>query len=360
MINKEISSKVLTVGLQYQNHRGGIGGVIEVYQNYFANFNFICTYGITNSKSEIVFNFMRSIVNLFAILIKNKKIELVHIHGAAKGSVFRKYVVFNICKRVFGKKVIYHSHASEMEVFFQRSPPIVKWLCRDFFNSVDIVICLSRSWESFYTANFNCKKIEILENIVPEQPLKKVKPRSVPLRLLFLGRIGQRKGIFDLVEVISENKHEFEDKIRLTIGGDGEGAKLTKIIEEQRLQKLIDYRGWISGRQKEELLQCCDVYILPSYNEGLPISILEAMSYGLVIVSTTVGGIPEIINDNKNGYLFEPGDKKEILGIIRRLMEGGDLFDKYRNRSYEVITDYYPSKVIPKLEKIYRSLTDKK
>src|SRR5690606_2820076 len=110
MINKELSSKVLTVGLQYRNHRGGIGGVIDGYSSYFEEFNFICTYGITTSKIKIVLNYIRSVIQLFIDLLKNKHIKIVHIHGAAKGSVFRKYFIFNISKRIFNKKVIFHSH----------------------------------------------------------------------------------------------------------------------------------------------------------------------------------------------------------------------------------------------------------
>ena len=187
--------------------------MIEGYSSYFEEFHFLCTYGITTSKITIVLNYIRAVIKLFIVLLRNKHIKIVHIHGAAKGSVFRKYFVFNIAKRVFDKKVIFHSHASEMEVFYRESSRPVKWVCKDFFNHVDMIICSSNSWKVFYETNFLCKRIEILENLVPEPPFNMNLIPLSPLRLLFLGRLGKRKGIFDLVDVIVANKTALQGKI---------------------------------------------------------------------------------------------------------------------------------------------------
>lgn len=354
----DVSKKVLTIGSEYQDHRGGIGAVLESYSKYLAPFKFVASYDRENpSKWYMIKFFLKSVRKIKRTLQADKEIEIVHIHGAAKGSVFRKYVVFLLCSKVFHKKVIFHCHGSEMKKFYSASPYPVKVMMRHLFSGVDLVICLSESWRSFFLDNFNCKRIEVLENIVVSPELVPIKTWSEPLKFLFLGRIGDRKGIFDLLAVLTAEKPVFMDKIKLYVGGDGEVEKLKKIIAENDLENIVEYVGWVSGERKIELLKECDVYILPSYNEGLPISILEAMSYGLVVASTNVGGIPEVIKNGHNGYLFEAGDRAQIFKTLQHIINGDSLrAAELRSRSFDIVENYYPEKVIPKLKTFYKSL----
>lgn len=356
-ISKELSSSVLTIGSQYKDHRGGIGGVIDSYSRYFFPFNYVCTYGTSTNKVSIVFNFIAAIFKLFFLLTFNKQILIVHIHGAAKGSFYRKYIIFNISKYFFNKKVIFHSHASEMEVFYTKSSNKLKWIFKDFFSNVDLIICLSESWYEFYTKNFKVRSIVVLENIV-EKPkvLRSKKFHSFPIKFLFLGQIGGRKGIFDLLKVVNNNKKLLKGKFLLYVGGNGDVDKLKSYIIHNDLVDFVKFEGWVSGSKKEQLLNSCDIYILPSYNEGLPLSILEAMSYGMPIASTLVGGIPEIVFNNKNGVLFQPGSENGILKSILYFLEVTSRIESHGRISYDVVLPYFPDSVIPKLESIYRSL----
>jgi glycosyltransferase involved in cell wall biosynthesis len=174
--------------------------------------------------------------------------------------------------------------------------------------------------------------------------------------LLFLGKIGHRKGIFDLIEVLAENRSVYEGRLELIIGGNGDIKKLEKVIIERGLESIVKYEGWVSGEKKQWLFSECDVYILPSYNEGLPLSILEAMSYGLPIISTCVGGIPEIVFDGENGFLITPGNKKEIDLLLSNLLTNSELINIMGKNSNKIVSSYYPERVIPKLQKIYSSL----
>jgi len=160
-----------------------------------------------------------------------------------------------------------------------------------------------------------------------------------------------------LLAVLTAERSVFMDKVKLYVGGDGEVEKLKKIIAENNLEHIVEYVGWVSGERKVELLKECDVYILPSYNEGLPISILEAMSYGLVVASTNVGGIPEVIENGHNGYLFEAGDKPQIFETLQKIINDDSLrAAELRDRSFDIVENYYPEKVIPKLKTFYKSL----
>ncbi|WP_266364905.1 glycosyltransferase family 4 protein [Tellurirhabdus rosea] len=353
MITESLSKSILTVGVKYINHRGGIGAVIESYAIRFPFFNFVATYKPQKYKINIVFYFFYGLIVFFIKILRYKEIKIIHLHGAAYGSFYRLFIIWFISKKIFNKKTIYHSHGSEFKKFYLNSNALIKKLITLFINDVDYVICLSESWRSFFQINFNCKVIEVLENIIEPPRFNKKKTNDSVLILLFLGLIGPRKGIFDLIEAIKNNKDIFTGKIKLIIGGNGEIEKLLSYIHRYELEDIIEYRGWVSGDLKHELLSQSNIYILPSYNEGLPLSVLEAMSYRLPVISTPVGGISEIVHNGVNGFLVNPGDKLEIAKCISTFLNNPALIEKMGESSYDISKPYLPDNVIPKLSKIY-------
>jgi glycosyltransferase involved in cell wall biosynthesis len=357
-ISVEVASSILTIGSEYRNHRGGIGGVIQTYSKYFSVFNYVCSYGTSENKIVIVFKFLKSLLQLSILLIKDKNIDVVHIHGAAKGSFFRKFVIFFMTKYLFGKKIIFHCHGSEMEKFYLSSPKMVKKMMSEFFNRADVIICLSNSWAVFFKDNFTPKKLVVLENIVEEALDESIVEHQINKRInfLFMGAVGNRKGIFDLLEVILLHKQELSGKMKLIIGGNGEIKRLNEFIAVNQLSEIVTYEGWVSGELKNKLFNETDVYILPSYNEGLPISILEAMTYGLPVISTNVGGIPEIITNGINGCLISPGDIEGIYSSLMLFIDTPALCEEYGINTLEIVKPYYAKNVIPKLESIYKEL----
>ena len=142
----------------------------------------------------------------------------------------------------------------------------------------DIVLCLSQSWVEYFGQNYNIKRLEILPNIIDYPLLNEQHARSEAIIFLFLGLICKEKGIFDLIEVIAENKEQYTGKIKLIIGGNGEIQHLRDLINKYHIEDIVEFLGWISSNEKSDVLNNADVYILPSYHEGLPISILESMS----------------------------------------------------------------------------------
>jgi glycosyltransferase involved in cell wall biosynthesis len=360
-IPAKVSEKVLTIGLPYIDFKGGISMVINTYSKYFQVFNFLSTYKRSNYKLVTAFYFPVFIIKFCKYLLINKQIEIVHIHGAAGGSLFRKSFVFIIAKYLFGKKVIYHSHGSELVMFYEKSNWVVKKYTDWFFGGVDVIICLSQKWESFFRKNFNVKRIVILENIIEKNdcPAKQPVAKESKIVFLFLGSVGYRKGVFDLLDVINENKEYFTGKILLRIAGRGEIKRLENFLDTNKLHEIVQFVGWITGEEKKKLLSESDIYILPSYNEGLPISILEAMSFRLPIVSTTVGGIPEIVKNGENGFLITPGDKQEMFERIKWFIENKNDIDKFGEHSFETVKPYYADVVIPRLQDVYISLLKK-
>lgn len=351
----DLSSKILTVGPDYRNHRGGVGAVIDVYSKYFEVFNFIPSHknGPAVYKS---FVFMLSLIRLTFALLSDRKIKIIHIHGASYGSFYRKYIIFIIGRYIFRKKIIYHIHGGGFKKFNESRNRLSKLLIKNLLASADIVICLSQSWMEYFRQNFNFKKLVILPNIIDFPKIKSDPSPHAVMTLLFLGLICREKGIFDVVEVIAKNKGQFRTRMKLFIGGNGEVRQLTELIGRHQIEDMVEFLGWISDDRKVNVLNNSDVYILPSYDEGLPVSILESMSYGKAIIATKVGGIPEIVKNNMNGLLIEPGNQEQLTEAIDVFLKNPELMEKYGSSSIRMVQKYLPDSVLNELSEIYKSI----
>ncbi|MDC9724096.1 MAG: glycosyltransferase, partial [Urechidicola sp.] len=140
-------------------------------------------------------------------------------------------------------------------------------------------------------------------------------------------------------------------------GGDGDVDKLKDIIKTNSLENIVSYIGWVSGDLKKELFEKCNIMILPSYNEGLPISLLEAMSYSMPIISTNVGGIPQVLEDRVNGKMVTPGNKQQIGDAITYYINNNEQIEIHGKISYNKVQDFFPKQVLKKLKLIFDSIS---
>jgi glycosyltransferase involved in cell wall biosynthesis len=352
MIKKEISDKVLTISTSREENKGGIATFVNVLSGYYESFNYVAS---TCSKNPIVmFCYFAACVFQLLYYILIRKIKIVHLHGASYGSFLRKMIIIHIC-HLLNVKIVYHIHGGGFKLFYKKYNK--QNIIKKTINKANLLICLSDSWKYFLSSVIDEKKIYVVNNMVdkPEFVKKYSSNRSI-IQFLFLGRIGENKGIFDLLEVIKDNKEYLNNKFLLYIGGDGETDKLIEFVAKSGLQHLVNFEGWVSGEKKKELLSICDVYILPSYIEGLPVSILEAMSYGMPIISTTVGGIPEVVSNKENGFLMEPGDKQSIKDGIKYFIDAPQEIEVMGRKSLAIVTNFYPENVIAKLSSIYKKI----
>ena len=362
MPESSVFNNILTIGPNHYNHKGGIGAVISLYHKNIRNFNFIPSYDGNRSHIGNLILFFKSIILLIWKLVAERNVKIVHIHGSSKGSFYRKYIIFLITKSVFGKRIIYHLHGSEFHLFYQNSDMLTRYLVKRLVAGADHIFCLSGFWLDFFESSFHVKRISVLNNPIElplTQHLKSNEIKNECLSLLFLGRIGERKGIFDLLNAISLNREVFKGKLKLKIGGDGETHRLIDLIDKLNLANYVEYVGWVDSESKRNLLKNCDILILPSYNEGLPISILEGMSYGKPIISTPVGGISEIVKDGFNGYLFTPGDLKALTAILLNIVDSEVDLIQLGNNSLDIVKNYDINYVKEHLKKEYLNIINR-
>ena len=348
-------NSVLYIGPDHRNHRGGIGAVLDVYAKHITPFKFIPTY-VTKSFLKQFAVYVTAVIKLIWVCITDRQIKILHIHHASRGSFMRKSVMVLIGK-IFGKKVILHIHGGGFHNFYKRArlmKPIIRWI----LEHADAVICLSEMWKNYYSNTFKLKRLVIINNVIESpltSPVSRL-PSNGSLKLLFLGHVTEKKGVFDLLKVLASGREDFRHKVKFTIGGIGEVERLEKAISDNQFNGDVSFAGWVNGTKKAELLNNCDVYVLPSYFEALPISILEAMSYGKPVISTNVGCIPEIVKPGFNGWLFQPGDHQALNNILVEAMENKELLKQYGNNSLSISKKYTPESVFQSLNDLYKQI----
>ncbi len=348
-------SNILFVGPDYRNHRGGIGAVLDIYSKNISPFNFIATNTYKNKFYEIFF-FAGSLFKLFFVLLRNRDITIVHIHGAKDGSIGRKFFVCFVAKKMFGKKIIFHSHAGAFDEFYKRGSGLYKFLCRFLVNNAEAVIVLSDKWNSFFEKNFKIKRLIVIPNPVEQKPTIIKQNNNSAVVFLFLGRIADHKGIFDLINLVIEERDSLRGKCKFLVGGNHEVDRLKKTIADGGIEDLVEYIGWVQDDDKDRFFYKSDYFILPTYYEGMPMTILEALSYGKPVITTPVGSIPEVIEDSKNGFLFTPGDMKHLKKIIFDVINDRSKYDCMRNHAMNSAKNFYPESIKTELEKLYSEI----
>ena len=337
------------------------GGMVSVTKNYlnYPNWGeykikFIPTHFDTNKYVVMMYFGIRFIQILFTIIWGHY--DIAHLHTAERGSFWRKTFLLRVYHK-FGIKVVLHHHAAEFEEFYANCSEKQKAKIRSALAEADMNIVLSERLISMIKDKEPKAKVEVLYNAVQTFPKN---PYNVDANgILFLGRLGKRKGTFDLLDAIKLLDEKISKEIRFYLCGDGEIENVKERVSALNIGHRISHIGWIDGTQKETLLQNTMINVLPSYNEGLPMTILETMAAGIPNISTRIASIPEVIKDGENGYMITPGDVESLAMYIEKLVNDAELRGKFSRASYEFVTNNFSlEKHINHLISLYERMLD--
>lgn len=350
MIEHSISKKVLNIGCDWSEPLGGVARVQNSYSKYVYNpFNHV----ISTKNVNLVRKIFVLLCAIFKLIAKCLfcDIEIIHIHGSSYNSFWRKKILINVAK-FFNKKIAYHIHGAEFHLFYENN----RYSVLKTLQKVDVVIALSEKWKYFFIDKLGCKKVEIVPNITPYVPQINRNTDIDIVYITFVGTICERKGVFDIIDMTIKYKKSLIGKVKINLYGSGAINKASDLIRQNDIADIIECKGTVSFEEICKIHKKSDIYLLPSYNEGLPISILEAMSYSLPIISTNVGGIPEIVKNGENGFLVTPGSEDELYLAIMKLVGDATLRGMMGKKSYELVQPHFPDFVSEKLQIIYGQL----
>jgi glycosyltransferase involved in cell wall biosynthesis len=338
--------------------RDGAGGIASVISTYAAHGLFsrwlILTLDshVMGSKWRKGWAFVHALASFFMLLIRGR-VGLLHLHTSSGPSFWRK-TCFACLAFLFRRPVLLHIHSGEFMSFYENScGPLRRRVVRFIFERSTRVIALSPSWRARYLSFAPCASVVCIPNpviVANRQP----QPRQLRRRaVLFLGKICVEKGVFDLIEAWPEVRR-IVVSASLVIAGDGDLDAARGHIERLGLAACVETPGWVSGAAKAALLANADVCVLPSYYEGMPMSVLEAFGAGMPCVASTVGGIPDMMTDGVEGRLIKPGDVPALAGALIDVLSREEAYAHMSRAALARFTsDYSAEVVMPKLESLY-------
>jgi glycosyltransferase involved in cell wall biosynthesis len=242
-----------------------------------------------------------------------------------------------------------------MTFFDRECGPIRRAIVRAAFRNADLVLVLGPQWRHDVLRICSAAKIEILPNGVPLPSPSDIQLTGSDLepRIATLGRLGHRKGTFDLLRAFSRvaKRHP---SARLVCIGDGEIQESRTLAEELGIEATVEFPGWLAADEAREQLCRATIFALPSYAEGLPMALLEAMSYGLPVVTTPVGGIPAVVSHGETGLLVGPGDVEGLASAISELLGNSDARARLGQAARVLVsTEYSLDAVLRRIRRIY-------
>jgi len=241
---------------------------------------------------------------------------VLHLHFTPRGSAFRKGIVVRMA-RLFGVPCLIHDHS--VEEGYRDAGKFMKFWMRSSLARVNVIVVLSEREKRFLGSLVNTR-VEVVPNGIElcEESEQSRRVADEPARFLFVGGQMRRKGVFDLVEAFARLCKDGLTA-QLTIAGHDDSGEISRRVTEHHLENCVQMPGWVVGDAKKKILQESSVFVLPSHREGMPLAILEAMSFGLPVIVSTVGGIPETVVEGETGLLVEPGDIKGLAEAMKRL-----------------------------------------
>ena len=290
------------------------------------------------------------------LLLKQNRDAIVHYNiPLMKAAIIRDYMLIKVADRL-GMPIVLHIHGGNY-IKERNRPWYLRKMLKKIFSWSKHTIVLGEEEKQILEDDFNLKNVVSLPNCI-ELTEAKIFYRNIvqkeTLDILYIGRIEPNKGvdyIFDACKALKNNGVMFH----LNFAGKEE-------TEEQYIPKFNEtlgdnftYHGIVSGTVKTELLKKCDIFLLPSFFEGLPMSLLETMSFGQVPVVTPAGSIPTIVTDNINGMFIRVKNAEDIVDAIKLLTTNRELYTKLSSSAREtIIAKFDDKKYICTLNSLYK------
>lgn len=294
----------------------------------------------------------------FLMLLFKDQVVLLHCHIAEHISFLRKSF-FMLTARCFGIPYIMHMHGSELNTYYDnKCGAFFKGYFRFIVNHASAIIVISEEWRHWLLSMATNKNIILLQN--PIQLPEKIEYDDSSGRtqnVIFLGRLVPQKGISDLLVAFQRVVQKSSKPVHLWIGGDGDMTMVETLIKSLKMNDYVSLLGWIQNETKDQLLREADALVLPSYNEVLPMAILEALAYGIPVIASKVGSIPDAVTHGSEGFLINPGEIDDLAEYIFKLTHDIELRKTLRgNARSKAETNFSSEMVLSKLGEIYQSL----
>lgn len=277
----------------------------------------------------------------------------LHLH-TAPGWHFRRDSIYMSAALATRCPLLLQLHGAGFDAYYDGASDAERLAIRFFLRRAACVAVPSESMRTWVRGIVRDANVQVVPHPVAVEGKSTTEER--PNVILFLGRLDASKGILDLLEAVAGIRAVIPD-VRLACAGDGNRIGVARYAERLGIADAVKFTGWVGPSGKRALLETAAVFALPSYEEALPMSLLEAMAAGVPPVVTPVGGVPEVVVDGLSGLVVAPGDKASLQRALQKLLIERRLGAKLGAAARESVrARFAPERALPVLEEIYRSL----
>lgn len=350
-MESDYNMKVLMIG-PARSVNGGISALVNNYYKVGLDKKVELKYIGTMEDGSKWHKLVVAIGSIFKFIGDVHKYNIVHINMASDMSLYRK-IPFIYLTKLFGKKLVIHQHGGNFkEFYYSECSDKKRKFIKKTLEKADVFLVVADYLGEIFKEIISKDKVISFPNAI--EVSKKVKEKEYGQKLLFLGRLCKEKGIRELLEVVIELKENYPE-LELYLGGVWIDEDLKELADQHT--DFIHQLGWIGKEEKEKYLQECSVFVLPTYFEGLPMSLLEGMAFECACIASAVGGIPQVVDDNQDGILIKPKKKEELKQAIVKLLQNESLQKELGlSARQKVLKEFELAQSIRRLVDIYNDL----
>lgn len=267
------------------------------------------------------------------------KADILHLQVSERMSFPRKGI-FQLFGRLIGMRVVLHHHGAELVPFYQDASPRMRSLVRLMVHRADINIVLGDVWQRLLVDEMQLAPERVVVRFNAAENVGSGNAAVDPWHFLIVANLSPRKGVGELLQSVARLKNE-GFPIRLTLAGGGQIERYKAEAEELGITDRLDFTGWVSGKDVHELLRSRSALVLPSYQEGFPMAIIEALSAGLPVVATPVGSIGEMMKEGDDCLLVQPGDVDALTAALLRVATDTDLRRRLKDNGAALYAEHF-------------------
>lgn len=304
-------------------------------------------------------NIKNAYLLLRAILLTHKKgVDLFHFNTSCGIALFKDLIIMK-CAKILNRspKFIIHIHFAELEKVLPKNRFLSKLSLKLLKSESYQIITLGEKLKSELSLEgINSKKIHCVYNFHDYDRFTFTKNSNSEISLLFIGSLDERKGLLDIITALQKiNQSKYELIVCGTFQNDDYKKKVLKKIKSIGIEDKVHFKGFIQNDVKSDVYNNADILILPSYGEGLPLVLLEAMATNNSIIISDVGSISEIFSDSENGFLINPGDIETLSKKILFLSSNPKVLEEQKRNNLKLSKNFTGEKFVANLKKIYSS-----
>ena len=265
---------------------------------------------------------LRLLVSPFALFatILFRQVSVVHLNTSLNTRAYWRDVAYLLVAKLLRARVLYQVHGGKLpQDFFAGRPWLTRFL-RWTLMLPDVVVLLAKVELDAYRLFIPEQDIAVLPNGIDCRPFSRVPTvqprRDAPLRLVYIGRLAREKGLYEMLQGLRLACDLGVDARLVVAGGGEEEKRLQRYAQALGLSQRVIFAGPVFGDDKVKLMTGADLMLLPSYSEGLPYALLEAMAAGIPVIATPVGAIPDVVIHRTHGYLVPPRDGRAIAEAL--------------------------------------------